>query len=198
MALAEAAFRIGIEKNSDVVKMVAYAPLARRRGAPRDGFSLLDVTTDAVCGNPTYYAEKMFTHNRPDRVVPVSYPKMTTRQPAGWDREKGPFNPKSEAIDVVAFHAGAGVAGDELVVKLVNAAPEARPVTLSFDTAIPAGKVAREVLSGEPGAKNTPEEPLRVVPRTDELAFAGGKTMGLALPPYSFTVLRLPFGVEPK
>ena len=70
VSLAEAAFRIGIEKNSDVVKMVAYAPLARRRGAPRDGFSLLDVTTDAVCGNPTYYAEKMFTHNVPNASCP--------------------------------------------------------------------------------------------------------------------------------
>ena len=191
VSLAEAAFRIGIEKNSDVVKMVAYAPLARRRGAPRDGFSLLDVTTDAVCGNPTYYAEKMFTHNRPDRVVPVSYPKVTTRQPAGWDREKGPFNPKAEAIDVVAFHAGAGLAGDELVVKLVNAASAACPVTLAFDAQLPAGKVSRETLSGEPGAKNTPEEPTRVVPRKDAFDFAGGKTLDVQLPPYSFVVLRL-------
>ena len=171
--------------------MVAYAPLARRRGAPRDGFSLLDVTTDAVCGNPTYYAEKMFTHNRPDRVVPVSYPKVMTRQPAGWDREKGPFNPKAEAIDVVAFHAGAGLAGGELVVKLVNAAPAACPVTLAFDAQLPAGKVSRETLCGEPGAKNTPEEPTRVVPRKDAFDFAGGKTLDVQLPPYSFVVLRL-------
>ena len=96
-----------------------------------------------------------------------------------------------EAIDVVAFHAGAGLAGDELVVKLVNAAAEARPVTLNLDVAVPAGKVAREVLSGEPGAKNTPEEPLRVVPKKDELPFSGGKTLNLDLAPYSFTVLRL-------
>ncbi len=64
-------------------------------------------------------------------------------------------------------------------------------MTLSFDVPIPAGKVAREMLCGEPGAKNTPEEPLRVVPRKDELLFTGGKTMDLHLPPYSFTVLRL-------
>ena len=110
---------------------------------------------------------------------------------SGWDREKGPFNPKSEAIEVTSFHAGAGLAGDELVVKLVNASPDARPVTLAFDVSIPAGKVSRELLCGEPGAKNTPEEPLRVVPRKDELLFTGGKTMELHLQPYSFTVLRL-------
>ena len=190
-SLAEAAFRIGIEKNSDVVKMVAYAPLARRRGAPRDGFSLLDVTTDAVCGNPTYYAEKMFTHNRPERVVPVSYPKVMTCQPAGWDREKSPFNPKSDAIDVVSFHAGAGLADGELVVKFVYAASEACPVTLAFDAQLPAGKVSRETLSGEPGAKNTPEEPTRVTPRKDSFDFAGGRTLNVQLPPYSFVVLRL-------
>ena len=92
---------------------------------------------------------------------------------------------------MVAFHAGAGLVGNELVVKLVNAAPEARPVTLDFDVSVPAGKVAREVLSGEPGAKNTPEEPLRVVPKKDELSFSGGKTLNLDLAPYSFTVLRL-------
>jgi len=63
-------------------------------------------------------------------------------------------------------------------------------VTLAFDAALPAGKVARETLCGEPGAKNTPEEPTRVMPYTDELLFTGGKTAELHLPPFSFTVLR--------
>ena len=64
-------------------------------------------------------------------------------------------------------------------------------MTLNLDVSGPAGKVAREVLSGEPGAKNTPEEPTRVVPRKDELIFTGGKTMELHLPPFSFSVLRI-------
>ncbi|MBQ3290275.1 MAG: family 43 glycosylhydrolase [Kiritimatiellae bacterium] len=198
VALAEAAFRIGIEKNSDVVKMVAYAPLARRVGAPRDGFSLLDVTPSGSCGNPTYYAEKMFSLNRPERIVPVAYPKAVVRQPAGWEKDGGPCNPKNEAVDVVAFHAGAGVVNGELVVKLVNAAPEARAVTLAFDAALPSGNVVRQTLSGEPGAKNTPEDPLRVTPVEDSFAFGGGSELATELPPYSFTVLRLATAQAPQ
>ena len=64
-------------------------------------------------------------------------------------------------------------------------------MTLSFDVQLPAGKVSRETLSGEPGAKNTPEEPTRVVPRKDAFDFTGGKTLDVQLPPYSFVVLRL-------
>ena len=198
VALAEAAFRIGIEKNSDVVKMVAYAPLARRVGAPRDGFSLLNVTPSGACGNATYYAEKMFSLNRIERIVPVAYPKVVVRQPEGWEKKGGPCNPKNEAVDVVAFHAGAGIVNGELVVKLVNAAPEARGISLAFDAALPAGVVYRQTLSGEPGARNTPEEPKRVVPVEDSFDFGGGCELSVELPPYSFVVLRLATAQLPK
>ncbi|MBQ3807592.1 MAG: family 43 glycosylhydrolase [Kiritimatiellae bacterium] len=198
VALAEAAFRIGIEKNSDVVKMVAYAPLARRRDAPRDGFSLIDVTPAGSCGNPTYYAEKMFSHNRLDRVVDVSYPRVAVMQPAGWERAGSPTNPKNEAVEVVAFHAGAGLVNGELVVRLVNASPEEREVKLAFDAALPAGRVRRQTLSGEPGAKNTPEDPRRVTPVEDEFDFAGGGELDTRIAPYSFTLLRLTTAGAPQ
>jgi len=190
VALSEAAFRIGIEKNSDVVKMVAYAPLARRFGAPRDGFALLKVTSDGVYGNPTYYAEKMFTDNRPERVLPVSYPKVTSVQPAGWEQDKGRFNPENKAVEVVSFHAGAGLTDDGMVVKLVNAGPEARDVELLFDADLPAGRVTRTTLAGEPGARNTFAEPKRHVPVVDEFRFDGGSRCTVKLQPYSFVVLR--------
>jgi len=190
VALSEAAFRIGIEKNSDVVKMVAYAPLARRFGAPRDGFALLKVTSDGVYGNPTYYAERMFADNRPDRIVDVSYPKITSVQPAGWEQDGGRFNPENKAVDVVSFHVGAGVTDDALVLKLVNAGPEARDVSLGFERGLPAGAVVRTVLAAEPGARNTFAEPDRFVPVGDSLPFAGGRVFALTLQPYSFVVLR--------
>ena len=190
VAMSEAAFRIGIEKNSDVVKMVAYAPLARRFGAPRDGFALLKVTSDGVYGNPTYYAEKMFADNRIERIVPVSYPKLTSVQPAGWEQDKGRFNPENKAVEVVSFHVGAGLAKDELVVKLVNAGSEVRDVTLAFDRDLPSGTVTRTTLAAEPGALNTFAEPTKHVPVADDFAFAGGRSCAVQLKPYSFVVLR--------
>lgn len=190
VALSEAAFRIGIEKNSDVVKMVAYAPLARRKGAPRDGFALLSVTGTSVAGNVTYYAEKMFAENRPDRIVPVAYPKVTAIQPAGWEQDGGRFNPGNEAMEVVAFHASAGKKDGDLIIKLVNAGPDGQQVNLKFETELPSAPIVRTTLVGEPGARNTPENPFACVSAEDSLPFGGGKSCAVELKPYSFVVLR--------
>lgn len=70
-ALAEAAFMIGLERNSDIVTMASYAPLFvnvnDRKWNP-----------DAICfdsarsyGTPSYHVQKLFSLNRPDVTVPV-------------------------------------------------------------------------------------------------------------------------------
>lgn len=71
-ALAEAAFMIGLERNSDIVTMASYAPLFvnvnDRKWNP-----------DAICfdsarsyGTPSYHVQKLFSLNRPDVTVPVT------------------------------------------------------------------------------------------------------------------------------
>ena len=190
-AVAEAAFRMGFERNADLVKMSAYAPLIRRVGVPGNRYSLIQLSGTASCGAPAYWCERMFAENRPDRLVPCDYPVVKAMQPAGIDRPKWSYNRRSEAIEVVSFHAVAGVAGDELILKFANAAWRPQPVSLDFGRALPACAARRTVLTGAPDAKNLPDEPRRVVPRYDTVKFPGGTTFAFDLPACSVTVLRL-------
>ena len=193
-AVCEAAFRMGFERNADLVKMSAYAPLIRRVGFPGNRYSLIQLNGVSSCGAPAYWCERMFAGNRPDRLVPVTYPEVKRMQPAGIDRPgwNPGGNPGSKAIEVVSFHAVGGVTdGGELILKFANAAFEAQPVRIALGADFPAQDIRRTVLAGRPDAKNTPEDPLAVMPHFDCLPFAGGCDLTLVLPSCSVTVLRL-------
>ena len=199
-AVAEAAMRLGFERNSDVVQLAAFAPLLRREGSrnapmrrdgiPENRYSLVQTDGTGSCGTPSYWVEKMFTDNLPERMVPVACPEVKWLQPAGVDKRKWFYNPDSEAKEVVSLHAAAGVRGQALIVKLVNAKWEIQPVTLKFAAPLPAAAISRLALSGAPDARNRPCEPTKVVPKADELPFGGGRSLALELPPCSVTVLK--------
>ena len=193
-AVAEAAFRMGFERNADLVKMSAYAPLVRRVGFPGNRYSLIQLDGFGSCGAPSYWCEKMFAENRPDRMVPCAYPEVRWTQPAGVDLKTWPPTRGSPAVDVISFHADAGVKGKTLVVKLANAAWREQPVSLSFAHPLAPGTVRRTVLTGAPDAHNTPSDPNRVVPVEDALQFAGGRQLQTSLPSCSVTVLTIDLG----
>jgi alpha-L-arabinofuranosidase len=77
-AVAEAAFMIGIEKNSDVVTMASYAPLLTHVNDRRWNPDLIGFDCSRVYGTPSYYVQKLFAQNRPDVLHPtevkVSWP----------------------------------------------------------------------------------------------------------------------------
>lgn len=200
-AVAEAAMRIGFERNADVVELTAFAPLLRRAGSrnapmrrdgkPENRYSLIQTDGVSSCGTPSYWVEKMFADNLPVRIIPVSCPEVHWLQPAGVDKKGWFYNRDSRAIDVVSLHAGAGVAHGDVIVKLVNARWDRQPVALAFAAPLPSGTVSRLTLAAAPDAVNTPREPSRVKPVADTVSFAGGKRLELDLPPCSVTVLRM-------
>ena len=200
-AAAEAAMRLGFERNSDIVELAAFAPLLRREGSrnapmrrdgiPENRYSLIQTDGTDSCGTPSYWVEKMFTDNLPDRMVPVECQEVKWTQPAGVDKKRWFYNPDSEAKEVVSLHAAAGVRGQTLIVKLVNAKWEIQPVTLKFTAPLPATAISRLALSGAPDARNRPCEPSNVVPKADEFPFGGGQSLALELPPCSVTVLKI-------
>jgi len=65
-ALSEAAFMIGMERNSDLVTMTSYAPLIENSNARSTNVNLIRVKNDAVMGRSSYYVQKIFSNNRPD------------------------------------------------------------------------------------------------------------------------------------
>jgi alpha-N-arabinofuranosidase len=86
-ALADAAFVMGLEKNSDAVEMQCYAPLFANvnvadasKGYPRGWqweYNLIGYDALRSFGSPSYYAQAMLSQNRGDVVLPV---KLDTTQ----------------------------------------------------------------------------------------------------------------------
>ncbi len=70
-ALGEAAFMVGMERNADIVKMASYAPTFVNVRDRRWNPNMIVHNTHQVYGTPSYHAIKMFSRNRPDRVVPT-------------------------------------------------------------------------------------------------------------------------------
>jgi alpha-N-arabinofuranosidase len=72
-ALGDAAWLTGLERNSDVVVMEAYAPLLVNvnPGAAQWGTNLIGYDALTSFGSPSYYVQSMFGANAGDVVLPV-------------------------------------------------------------------------------------------------------------------------------
>lgn len=86
-ALSEAAFIMGMERNSDVVKMTSYAPLFENENRRDWPCNLIHINSSEVYGRASYYVQQMSAQHRPTYNVFVS--ETTTAD------EAKPFAPGS-------------------------------------------------------------------------------------------------------
>jgi len=80
-ALAEAAMMTGFERNSDVVRMAAYAPLFNKIGNTQWDIDLIWFDNVRAFGTPSYYVQKMFMNNLPDVLLPIELPPANNPLP---------------------------------------------------------------------------------------------------------------------
>lgn len=81
-ALAEAAVMTGFERNSDVVRMSAYAPLFNKTGVKTQwDIDLIWFDNMRAFGTPSYYVQKLFMNNLPDVLLPLELPSTSTPLP---------------------------------------------------------------------------------------------------------------------
>ena len=73
-AISEAAFIMGMERNSDVVKMTSYAPLFENENRRDWPCNLIHINSSEVYGRASYYVQQMSAENRPTYNVFVSEP----------------------------------------------------------------------------------------------------------------------------
>jgi len=71
-AIGEAAFMTGMERNSDVVIMAAYAPLFCNANHKRWPVNLINFDSSRWFGLPSYYVQKLFAENRGDVILPTT------------------------------------------------------------------------------------------------------------------------------
>jgi alpha-L-arabinofuranosidase len=173
VAVAEAAFMTGLERNADVVLMASYAPLFAHVDAWQWAPNLIWFDNLRSFGTPSYYVQQLFGAHQGTNILSVLTDGKAT------NGEGGLYS--SAALDQSAHEA---------VVKLVNSNSRARRVRLELTGAAPRGPGRAFVLTGPPEAENTLDAPTAVAP-VEQPFQTSGSVVSRELPPYSLTVVRL-------
>jgi alpha-L-arabinofuranosidase len=147
-ALADAAFMTGVERNSDVVIMAAYAPLLANvnPGASQWPTNLIGYDALQSYGSPSYHVQSMFGRLRGDVTLPAT---LTT-------------SGGSQLFQSVTLARSTGT----IYIKLVNAvsAPQDVRIELTGLGALSPEGQAEVLASSSVQDTNTLSDPNRVVP----------------------------------
>ena len=171
-ALGDAAFLTGLERNSDLVVMAAYAPLLVNVNPGGMQWSSDLIGYDALnsYGSPSYYTQVMFASCMGDHIA-------SSELSGGGDR---------------FFVSATSTANSKACLKLVNAASTPQPVNITLNGLGSGTHMAQvETLrANTTWATNSIAEPDRIVPVRSKLTVNGGKAEH-TLPPYSIQVLEI-------
>ena len=170
-ALGDAAFMTGLERNSDVVIMAAYAPLLVNvnPGGMQWTSDLIGYVTLNSYGSPSYYAQVMFASCLGDHTVESTISGAGER-----------------------FFYSATASSGKVCLKLVNASSMEQPLALlltGLDTGTHTARI--ETLKANTiWATNTIVSPQRIVPVKSTLTI-NGERIRHVMPAYSIQVLQL-------
>ncbi|MCF7730387.1 MAG: DUF1080 domain-containing protein [Akkermansiaceae bacterium] len=106
-ALSEAAFMIGMERNSDIVTMASYAPLFENVNNRAWPVNLIRFDSSRSSGRSSYHVQTMFSAHRPDVTLKtaVSEPDPPAPNPGG-GIGVGTWNTQAEYKDIKVEHNG--------------------------------------------------------------------------------------------
>jgi alpha-N-arabinofuranosidase len=170
-ALGDAAFLTGLERNSDLVVMAAYAPLFVNvdPGGMQWASDLIGFDASSSYGSPSYYTQVMFASCLGDHTLTSSV---------------------SGAGDKF-FYSATG-SSNKVCLKLVNATSTDRPVTIALPGIGTAARTAHiSTLHGNTiWATNSIKDPRRIVPVSSTLSIKG-EAIPYSVPAYSVQVLQL-------
>jgi alpha-N-arabinofuranosidase len=172
-ALGDAAWMTGMERNSDIIVMSAYAPLFVNvnPGGMQWESDLIGYNALSSYGSPGYWAQTMFAEYLGTEV---------------------PASSVTGAGDRFFYSVTRDPAKGSVYLKLVNASSAAQPVDIDLTGAANVAKTGTLVsLSGVSQAEtNTISDPKHIVPVKTALSSAGAK-FSHTMPPYSVQVLEL-------
>ena len=170
-ALCEASYMTALERNGDVVRMASYAPLLANVSHTSWNPDLIYFTNTAVAPTVNYYVQQLFSSNAGDVYYNnvISFTNIDTLLAASCVKD-------SKTGDII--------------LKIVNASANdgMAKIDLSKLDNLPS-KATAIVLSGQPDAKNTLQNPQNVLPASSEISV--GKKFSYKAPAYSLTVIRL-------
>ena len=171
-ALGDAAWMTGMERNSDLVIMQAYAPLLVNvnPGAYEWKPNLIGYDALMSFGSPSYYAQKIFNSNRGDVVLSTS-PSVT---PGLF------YSVTRDSRTGIAYVKTVNTSGKPLnvrveIVGVSSVQPDGRVIVLS---------------SAKPEDTNSLQDPEKIIPVESALTGVSA-SFEHVFPPYSISVLQL-------
>ena len=197
-ALGDAAWMTGMERNSDLVVMHCYAPLFVNvnPGGMQWRTDLIGYDVLNSYGSPAYYAQKMFSSNRGDVVLPVVSENLPTRdwQPPA-SRRGGATStnlPPIQKVPTLFFNATRETKSRTVILKVVNAAGAAQAVRMEIGGVAGVDAKGESIVLQASAAEDTNSitEPTKIVPVAKPVDDFGGN-FTRTFPPYSITVLRM-------
>ncbi|SPE60858.1 Alpha-L-arabinofuranosidase domain protein [Verrucomicrobia bacterium] len=197
-ALGDAAWMTGMERNSDLVVMSCYAPLFVNVSQLNGPNRSMQWTTDLIAydaltcyASPAYYAQKMFSIMHGDQILATDSQDIPTRE---WQprAQRGGNPPPPRQIRQIFFDATRDSRSGLIYLKVVNEAGTAQRIDIQINGAAkiePDGE-AVSLTASSPNDTNSPEQPQKIVPRTQRV---GDLSANIAreFPPYSITVLKI-------
>ena len=176
-AIGEAAFMCGLERNADVVKLAAYAPLFANAKHTSWTPNLIYPMNDGNFVNPSWNVQKLFSENRGREVLAF---ELSAR----WIKAKNGKPCRAVAASAVRDADGA------IIVKAVNCSEEPQPLAILLNGAKIAS--ARKTWFTGPNARAC-NSPLAREALKEQSGAAAVKDGAVAetLPPLSLTVFRI-------
>ena len=175
-ALSEAAFLLGLERNSDLVRMCNYSELLFNINKLNWPVNMIGYDSAVSFGRSSYYAQKMLAGNRPDVVLANTL--GTTN---------GALSKYFAALPGLDRRA------NELVLSIVNGAEHAETLRVRITGARVDEQRAGQIflMSGQLTEENDEKNPERIFPQRSSWQVPG-QEFSLDLKPASLTILRIP------
>ncbi len=177
-AIGEAAFMCALERNADLVKLAAYAPLFANANHTAWAPDLIYPMTDGNFVNPSWNVQKLFSENRGKEVLDFL-------QTSGWMTAKN--GRRCRVISASTIRDADG----SLIVKLVNCSEAPQPSVVRVKGGSPYTRAKKTVFTGPNArASNSPDNREALKEVSSSVTVANGE-ISETLPPLSLTVYRL-------
>lgn len=168
--LADAAFMLGCEKNSEKMWWTGYGNYGALTGHNDFGPNIVVNNSVSAYGSPSYYMQKMlFSDNAGTRVLPFTRNATNCYMSASIDNEEGK---------------------NDILLKVVNKKSTRESVNIILKGIESVNQSGYSTtLTGAPEDENSFENPTRVIPVAGK--FKAGASFNYQFPAYSVTVLRI-------
>ncbi len=194
-ALSEAAMMTGFERNGDIVKLAAYAPmfgnLARKN---QWGVNMMFFDSTNVVLTPNYYVQQLFMQNAGDHKLESSVSFASGSAPqTTYNGAKG-AQVISRTLDDFYYVASADEETGDLIVKIVNAGATEMKLNLNVGTSGVKLRGTAKIVTlqnGKTNAVSTLADGSAVYPATRVVDGFTDNTLGVTVEPYSVTAVRV-------